>query len=127
MNIRYTLPEAERAVMDVLWKQTGPTLTRDLQIMMSDRGRVWKRQTLNTVLARLERKGAVSRKRGYVQAQLTPDELLQKQTEGILVDFYEGKLTNFCSALIERNRLRNSGGGDLTSLIKELQEKEKGL
>lgn len=49
MNIRYTLPEAERAVMDVLWKQTGPTLTRDLQIMMSDRGRVWKRQTLNTV------------------------------------------------------------------------------
>ena len=100
MNIRYTLPEAERAVMDVLWKQTGPTLTRDLQIMMSDRGRVWKRQTLNTVLARLERKGAVSRKRGYVQAQLTPDELLQKQTEAILVDFYEGKLTNFCSALI---------------------------
>ena len=98
-----------------------------LEVMMSDRGRVWKRQTLNTVLARLERKGAVSRKRGYVQAQLTPDELLQKQTEGILVDFYEGKLTNFCSALIGRNRLRNSGGGDLTSLIKELQEKEKGL
>ena len=30
MNIRYTLPEAERAVMDVLWKQTNDIRTEHI-------------------------------------------------------------------------------------------------
>ena len=89
MNIRYTLADAERDVMEVLWEQTEPTLTRDLLDMMVERGRIWKRQTLNTLLARLEQKDVVIRKRGYVQAKLDKEELLQKQTQKILSDFYE--------------------------------------
>ena len=84
MNIRYTLADAERDVMEVLWEQTEPTLTRDLLDMMVERGRIWKRQTLNTLLARLEQKDVVIRKRGYVQAKLDKEELLQKQTQKIL-------------------------------------------
>ena len=37
MNIRYTLADAERDVMEVLWEQTEPTLTRDLLDMMVER------------------------------------------------------------------------------------------
>lgn len=127
MNIRYTLADAERDVMEVLWEQTEPTLTRDLLDMMVERGRIWKRQTLNTLLARLEQKDVVTRKRGYVQAKLDKEELLQKQTQKILSDFYEGKLTNFCAALIGRHKLKNPNETDLMSMIDELQIKEKGL
>lgn len=104
MKESYKITKAEREVMEVLWEAAEPVRTKNLLEKMKERGRDWKRQTLNTLLFRLEEKGVVNRRRAYVEAALTEAELLQKQTQEILDDFYSGKLERFCAALVGGGR-----------------------
>ena len=95
MKVNHKITGAEREVMEVLWQRTEPMQTRELLEEMKERGKKWKRQTLNTLLFRLEEKGIVSRKRAYVEAALSQEELLQVQTQELLDDFYGGEYGNF--------------------------------
>lgn len=126
MKEGYRITEAEREVVEVLWEYTEPVQTRELLDRMKERGRDWKRQTLNTLLFRLEEKGVIVRRRAYVWSVLSKDELLQKQTQGILNDFYDGELKNFCVALIGNTSLNDEEVDRLNALIDELRKKEKG-
>ena len=123
MKNGYKITEAEQEIMEVLWESSEPVLTRELLDRMNAGKRNWKRQTLNTLLFRLEEKGIVSRKRAYVQAALSREELKQKQTQEILNDFYGGKLRNFCAALIGSTRIKEEEAEKLNALIDELQNK----
>lgn len=126
MKNSYKLAGAEQEVMKVLWENGGILSTGDLLEQMNKKGKSWKRQTLNTLLARLEEKGVVSRPRAFVQARISEKDLLQLQTKAILDHFYDGKLKNFCAALIGDSRLDAKEVASLNALIDELQEKEKG-
>ena len=119
----YKLTAAEREIMEALWNYSEPIQTKDLLELMNEKGKEWKRQTLNTLLFRLEEKGIVSRKRAYVQAILTEESLLQKQTQEILNDFYGGKLRNFCAALMGNDALGAEEADSLYALIDELKNK----
>ncbi len=123
MRDSYKLADAEREVMRVLWKNGGSIPTSDLLDMMNSRGKKWKRQTLNTLLARLEEKGIVSRPRAFVEAKVSERELLQLQTQEILDNFYGGKLKNFCAALIGDTKIDAEDVDDLNALIDELKNK----
>ena len=107
--------------MEVLWEYSSPVLTRELLDRVNAGKRNWKRQTLNTLLFRLEEKGIVERKRAYVQAALSREELKQKQTQEILNDFYGGRLRNFCAALIGNTRIKEEEAEKLNDLIDKLQ------
>ena len=122
MKDGYKITEAEREIMEVLWEASEFVLTRDLLDKMNAEKRNWKRQTLNTLLFRLEEKGIVERKRAYVKAALSREELRQKQTQEILNDFYDGNLSNFCVALIGNARIKEEEVDRLNALIDELQE-----
>jgi len=121
MDENNKITNAERDVMEVLWEHSELVQTCELLEEMKGKGRNWKRQTLNTLLFRLEAKGIVSRKRGYVQAALSETELRQRQTEGILDSFYDGKFENFCAALLGRDKLDEEETARLNSLIEELR------
>lgn len=121
MKNGYKVTEAEQEIMEVLWEYSSPVLTRELLERMNAGKRNWKRQTLNTLLFRLEEKGIVERKRAYVQAALSREGLRQKQTQEILNDFYGGKLRNFCAALIGNARIKEEEAEKLNALIDELQ------
>ena len=64
MEKDYKVTDAERAVLEVLWEHDEPVQTAELLEQMKQRGRDWKRQTLNTLLSRLDSKEIVKRKRG---------------------------------------------------------------
>ena len=123
MKDSYKLADAEREILEVLWEHTEPLQTKDLLELVNQRGRNWKRQTLNTLLFRLEKKGMVSRKYAYVQAALSEKELRQKQTQEILDDFYGGKLGDFCAALVGDTKIRKEDAEELNALIDKLQNK----
>ena len=105
MRVSHKITGSEREVMEVLWGRTEPMQTRELLEVMREKGKKWKRQTLNTLLFRLEEKGIVNRRRAYVQAALSEEELLQLQTQEILDDFYGGKYGNFFAALTGRKTI----------------------
>lgn len=115
----YRITKAEREVMEVLWEAGEAVRTKVLLDRMKERGRDWKRQTLNTLLFRLEEKHVVNRRRAYVEAALTENELLQKQTQEILDDFYGGKLENFCVAFVGGGNIQDEDISKLYQLVDE--------
>ncbi len=117
MKESYRITKAEREVMEVIWAANEPVRTKNLLDKMKEKGRDWKRQTLNTLLFRLEEKGIVSRRRAYVEGALSEQELLQKQTQEILDDFYGGKLENFCAALVGNRTVKSEEVDKLYDLI----------
>ena len=121
MKEGYKITAAEREVVEVLWEYTEPVQTRELLDRMKEKGKEWKRQTLNTLLFRLEEKGVIVRRRAYVWSVLSKEELLKKQTEGILNDFYDGELKNFCAALIGKTTLNEEEVDKLNALIDTLK------
>lgn len=123
MKVTNKITDAEREVMEVLWKDSEAVQTRVLLDLMAERGKNWKRQTLNTLLFRLEEKGIVSRKRAYVQAAMTREELLQAQAQEILDECYGGKAGNFFAALTGNANLTAEDRGRLDALLEELKKK----
>lgn len=123
MKENYKIADAERDVMEALWERSEAVATRELLDIMNQKGKNWKRQTLNTLLFRLEDKKIVIRKRGYVEPAFTETELLQKQTEGLLDNFYGGKLSNFCAALTGQDSISDEEAAKLEALIGELRRK----
>lgn len=123
MKDSYKIADAERDVMEILWQHPEPVSTRELLDIMNGRGKNWKRQTLNTLLFRLEDKKVVARKRGYVTPALSETELLQKQTEEILNNFYGGKFRNFCAALAGNDTISDVEAAELEKMIEKLREK----
>lgn len=126
MKNSYKLAAAEREIMEVLWENGGKLSTGDLMDQMQERGKKWKRQTLNTLLTRLEEKEVISRPRAYVEARMTENDLQQLQAKEILDHFYGGKLKNFCAALVGNVKLDEEEAVRLNDMIDELVEKKKG-
>ncbi|MCI8788257.1 MAG: BlaI/MecI/CopY family transcriptional regulator [Lachnospiraceae bacterium] len=122
MKVNHKITGAEREVMEVLWRYSEPVQTKELLEQMKEKGRNWKRQTLNTLLFRLEEKGIVNRRRAYVQAALSEEELLQLQTQEILDDFYGGKYGNFFAALTGRKTIDSESEALLDSLMNKLKK-----
>lgn len=123
MKDSYKIADAERDVMEVLWQHTEPVSTRELLDIMNEKGKNWKRQTLNTLLFRLEDKKVVARKRGYVTPALSQTELLQKQTEELLNNLYGGKFRNFCAALAGNDTISDKEAEELDNLIEKLRDR----
>lgn len=124
LKYSYNLAGAEQEVMETLWASEEMLSTSELLEKMNGQGKNWKRQTLNTILARLEEKGCVCRPRAFVKASISKKDLLQLQTREILDNFYEGKLKNFCAALIGDARLDENDVESLNAMIDELQKKK---
>lgn len=121
MKDSYRIADAERDVMEILWARSGLISTRELLSIMNEKGKNWKRQTLNTLLFRLEDKKIVVRRRGYVEAALSETELLQKQTQELLNNFYGGRFRNFCAALAGNDTITDAEADKLEALIDELR------
>lgn len=126
MKNSYKLAGAEQEIMKLLWANGGTLPTSDLLDKVNKKGMIWKRQTLNTILARLEEKGIVSRPRAFVEAMVSEKELQQLQAKEILDSLYDGKLKNFCAALIGDVKVDDKEADNLNTLIDKIQKKQKG-
>lgn len=111
------LTQAEYEVMEALWESTEPVKTRILLEKMKEKGRDWKRQTLNTLLFRLEEKGVLNRRRGEIYGYLSESEIMQKRAKGILDDLYGGRIENFCAALAGNPDVSEEQKQKLTELM----------
>ena len=123
MRVSHKITGSEREVMEVLWGRTEPMQTRELLEVMREKGKKWKRETLNTLLCRPEEKVIISRKRAYVEAALTEAELLQVQTQELLDDLYGGEYGNFFAALTGNTEIDSESKKLLDGLMKKLKKK----
>ena len=123
MKINHKITDTEQSVMEVLWERSEAVATRELLELMKEKGRNWKRQTLNTLLFRLEEKGIVSRTRAYAKAAMSREELYQVQTREILDDFYGGKLSNCVAVLLGTTNMTAEDADRVDALLEGLRKK----
>lgn len=101
----YDMSDAESEVMEKLWEQTESIKQSSLLTLFVEDGKAWKRQTLNTFLERLEKKGLVERENRMVKAAYSKEEYRLMQMEEAINDMYGGKLSNFVAAFAKKNTI----------------------
>ncbi len=117
------LTEAEWIVMECLWTESplsGSELTGRME-----KSAGWNRSTTNTLLYRLEGKGAVSAvtkgRSKYFSAVLRREDAALHETEDFLDRIYHGSLSMMVSALTKKRALSQSEINELYAMLKELE------
>ncbi len=80
--------------MEMLWEQDGPVRQTYLLKLFCDSGKDWGRQTLNTLLMRLEARGMVRREKRMVWACYDRQGYGFLIIQEVLDKYFEGKVEN---------------------------------
>ncbi|MDE7203232.1 MAG: BlaI/MecI/CopY family transcriptional regulator, partial [Lachnospiraceae bacterium] len=80
-------------------------------------GKAWKRQTLNTFLERLEKKGLVERENRMVKAAYSKEDYHLMQMKEAIDDMYGGKLSNFVAAFAKKNAIDEKEAETLIDIL----------
>ena len=122
MRTKYDISDAEREVMEMLWKQKEAIKQSELLTLFAEAGKEWKRQTLNTFLARLEEKELVVRESRMVKAAYTEEEYNCLQMKEAIGQMYGGKLSNFVLAFTKEHGISKEDEEELLRLLQERKE-----
>lgn len=121
MKGKYYMADAERDVMEVLWRfPEGINQSRLLE-QVNETGKDWKRQTLNTLVTRLMDKELVSREKRHVCALMTKEEYCNIQIEEVIDDVYGGKFSNLVMAFTKRNKISSEEAAQLQKLLEDYE------
>lgn len=95
---------AEYEVLKELWNHPEgirqPALLKELE----NKGKEWKRQTVNTLLYRLEQKGMIDRTGGVSFTKYTEDEYNYLVMKENLDAFYGGDIMKFVKSFTEMEK-----------------------
>ena len=86
-----SVSESELEVMEMLWDQEGAIKQSQLLALFEADGKLWKRQTLNTFLSRLEDKGLVKRENRMVEPLYGREEYYSIQVKAAINRMYGGE------------------------------------
>lgn len=118
MKTKYDVTEAEWDVLKMLWRQEEGIRQSQLLELFEKEGKQWKRQTLNTFLARLENKQLVKREGGLVWAVYGEEEFSYLVMKDGIEQLYQGKFSRFVAAFSQREAIDKEEEQELLKLIK---------
>lgn len=121
--MKYDMSGTESEIMEVLWERGEQMETREIMNIFTERGKNWKRQTLNTFLARLEEKELIHRERGMVEANFSKREYQSRCCHEFLEQGFAGKISNFLCAFYDGKTITKAEAEELFQLI---EQKKKG-
>lgn len=127
-RVRVSLSDGEWKLMNVLWEQAPNTIMELTHRMERDTG--WSKNTVITMLNRLEAKGAVRHEHGeraklFYPAVLREDVALQ-ETRGFLERVYEGSLSLMVDAMASSKSLSKKDIEELYEILKRAEEGSDG-
>lgn len=115
------LSDSEWKLMNRLWERSPMTIMELTAALRDDTG--WSKNTVITMLSRLEAKGAVRHEEGaraklYVPTVLRQDAA-RAETENFLGKVYGGSLGLMMSALVESRQLSESDIAELSAILEK--------
>lgn len=125
MKEKYHLSNTETEIMEKLWAQEEPIRQTQLLAMFNEEGKGWGRQTLNTLLIRLEVRGFVKRQKRMVWAEY------DKEAFGILImeeaanNYFAGKTNRLFAAFAEKKKLTVKQAENLQNMIADYISAQK--
>ncbi len=105
MKEKYHLSESELMIMEKLWVDGGPIKQTDMLSYFRINGKEWSRQTLNTLVSRLEERGFIERDCRLVKAAISKQEFGFQIMKEAVNNFYDGKPELLYASLAEKRRI----------------------
>lgn len=122
--MKIDLSNSEWKLMNHLWAQSPMTITELTAALKDETG--WGKNTVITMLARLENKHAVRHEEGVRAKQYFPEmkreDAIEAETESFLDKV--GGLGLLMSAMVERNALTHDDIAELSAILEKAGEKE---
>jgi len=119
-----SISESEWRVMKILWQKAPRTLNEILDALTDTE---WTTTTIQTYLARLVKKGALSTKRqgkGYLYTPAISEEGCQiAESESFLNRVFDGSITGMVSGFIKSGNMTDKELSALKALIEEQEGK----
>lgn len=118
------LSDSEWLLMKALWAQTPSTITQLVALLKDETG--WTKNTVITMLNRLQAKGAVTFQAGE-RAKLYYPLIDQKaaqvrETKGLLSRLYGGSLGLMVNTLVHEKNLSQTDIDELYAILKQAEE-----
>lgn len=121
--MKIDLSNSEWKLMNRLWQQPPMTITELTAALKEDTG--WSKNTIITMLSRLEHKNAVRHEEGARAKQYYPtiqrEDAIVAETESFLDKV--GGLGLLMSAMVERNSLTEDDIAELSAILEKAGEK----
>ena len=122
--MKYELSRTEEQIMDFLWTNNRPVKTGEIMDYFTEnKGKERKRQTLNTLLIRLEEKGVIVRRRGIVEAKYTRADLEHIECRDFVKTKFQNSLSKFMAAFAGEERISEKEAAEMIDMINTLKEK----
>ena len=122
--MKINLTDAEWKLMTPLWEQTPRTIMELTAAVREETG--WSKNTVITMLSRLEAKGAVRHEEGERAKQYYPliqrEEAARAETETFLSKVYGGSLGLMMSAMVDSHSLTEEDIAQLSAILDKAKE-----
>ena len=126
MNKLPTISEAEYEVMKIIWAH-APISTNEVVSKVLETS-TWSSKTIQSLLARLVKKGALEYKkhsRVYVYTPLVKEEeYLEKESTSFLNRFYNGTLNSMVVNFLSQNKLTKEDITELRNILDKSLNRE---
>jgi len=120
----HTLPEAELAVMQVIWEHDEPVGTGKI-VERLERQKDWTRSTVQVLLNRLEDRAFIECQRKgrlkYYYAVVNQEDYRSRETKSFLKNMYENSCRKLITSLVQSKMITKS---DLEDIVKIMEEGE---
>ena len=119
--MKINLSDSEWKLMNRLWDRAPMTITELTAALRADTG--WTKNTIITMLSRLEAKGAVRYEEGGRAKQYFPtidrEDAARAETESFLSKVYGGSLGLMVSNLVESHALTEADIAELSAILEK--------
>ena len=119
--MKIDLSNSEWKLMNRLWQNAPTTITELTAALREDTG--WSKNTVITMLSRLEAKGAVRHEEGARAKQFSPavkqSDAARAETESFLGKVYGGSLGLMMSAMVEGRALTREDIDELSAILEQ--------
>lgn len=127
MNNLPVISDAEYQVMKIIWAADAPISTNEV-VEKLEQTTAWKPKTIQTLLSRLVKKGALNYEKDSRVFVYTPliqeSEILEMESDSFLNRFYDGALDSMIVNLLERDKLSEDDMNKLKHILeKKLSER----
>ena len=119
--MKINLSDSEWKLMNRLWDRSPMTITELTAALREDTG--WTKNTVITMLSRLETKGAVRYEEGGRAKRYFPtvdrEDAARAETESFLSKVYGGSLGLMMSAMVESHALTEADIAELSAILEK--------
>ena len=121
--MKVNLSDGEWKLMNKLWEGNALTITQLTAALQGETG--WTKNTVITMLSRLEAKGAVGHREGARAKEYYPladrADAQRAETESFLGKVYGGRLGLMVSAMVDSRQLTEADIAELSAILKKAE------